>query len=143
MLWWFEWIDQGDRYGVYRALARFAAGEDLRGREAACVAPTLVAYGQDLWCRAWRKGTHWLGYVVDPVWSVTGGDGRPWSGGVLTLEDAVPACDLAVEWWDADSGLIVGTAQVAHGGDRPSFAVPTFKRHLAFKVRQVPVVGSR
>jgi hypothetical protein len=34
MLWWFEWIDQEDRFGVYGALAKFTRGEDLRGKNA-------------------------------------------------------------------------------------------------------------
>jgi hypothetical protein len=31
MLWWFEWVDQRDQWSPYTAIARFAAGEDLRG----------------------------------------------------------------------------------------------------------------
>ncbi len=134
MLWWFEWIDQGARYGVYRALSRYIAGEDLRGKNAACVAPTATVDGVALWCRAWRDGTHWLGYMVDPAWSVSGGEGRAWSGGTLTLDDEVSARELVVEWWDADTGAVVGGARIAHGGGRPVFAMPEFHRHLAFKI---------
>lgn len=135
MLWWFEWIDQGARYGVYRALSRFIAGEDLRGKDAACVAPTASADGTPLWCRAWRDGTHWLGYALDPAWGVSGGEGRAFSGGTLTLDTEVSARELTVEWWDADTGAVVGTARVTHGGGAPAFAMPGFHRHLAFKVR--------
>ncbi len=31
LLRWFEWIDQGYRYGSFTALARYTSGEDLHG----------------------------------------------------------------------------------------------------------------
>lgn len=134
MLWWFEWIDQGERYGVYRALSRFIAGEDLRGRDAACVAPTLSIAGETLWCRAWLNRSRWLGYAIDPAWSIAGGESRLWNGGTLTLDRDLPAGDLEVEWWDADSGERLIATRIAHGGGRPCFAVPAFRRHIAFKI---------
>jgi len=136
MLWWVEWIDQGDRYGVYRAVSRFIAGEDLRGRDAACVAPTLAAKGTSMWCRAWRNGEQWLGYAIDPAWSVSGGEGRLWSDATLTLDGEVPAGDFTIAWWDAEIGAVLSTARITHAGGRPTFAVPNCQRHIAFKIRR-------
>ena len=33
MLWWFEWVDQNERWGTYRALQAYLSGEDLRETE--------------------------------------------------------------------------------------------------------------
>ncbi|MEK7412287.1 MAG: hypothetical protein AAB263_03090, partial [Planctomycetota bacterium] len=137
MLWWFEWIDQGERYGVYRALSRFIAGEDLRGKTAQCVAPTVTAGKTALWCRAWRNDQRWLGYIVDLAWSMAGGSAASWDGCTLMLEADVAPGTLLIEWWNADNGNIVTTAKLVHSGGKPAFAVPPFAGHLAFKVRPV------
>ena len=134
MLWWFEWIDQGYRYGVYRALSRFLVGEDLRGREARCVVPIMNGDGGNLWCRAWRTPNQWLGYAIDPAWSVSGGKGRVWTNGVQAVEGELPASTVTVEWWDADTGERLSTATIVHGGGRFSVPVPQFRRHIAFKI---------
>ncbi len=137
MLWWFEWVDQENRYAVYGAVARFLAGEDLRGSEASCVALAASAGGQQLWCRAWWRPGRILGYVLDRGWSMSGGDGRPFAAGELVVSEAVSAGTMTCEWWDCDLGAIVSSSRVDHPGGRLALVMPEFRRHLAFKLMRL------
>ncbi|MBA3684707.1 MAG: hypothetical protein H0W72_05635, partial [Planctomycetes bacterium] len=134
MLWWFEWIDQQDRFALYGAVRRFLDGEDLRSREAACIAPTAVASGQTLWCRAWSRPGRMLGYVLDRAWGFAGGDGQRLAVGELVVGESVAPGELSLEWWDCDRGEIVERRQVSHAGGRLALPMPAFQRHLAFKL---------
>lgn len=129
MLWWFEWVDQEDRFGVYGAVNRFLAGEDLRGAEARCVAPQVEG---GLWCRAWLRPGRALGYLLDEAWG-RGGAERSIAAATVRLTEVRPG-PLAVEWWDADRGLVLERRELAHPGGTLALAPPAFRRHLAFKL---------
>jgi hypothetical protein len=132
MLWWFEWIDQEDRFGVYGAVNRFIAGEDLRGTEAHCAAPAASGAGE-LWCRAWSRPGRMLGYLLDQAWGMGRGE-REVSGVTITIAaDAHPGT-MAVEWWDADQGAPIGRTALTHPGGTLELHPPAFRRHLAFKL---------
>ncbi|HYE08031.1 MAG TPA: hypothetical protein VEL07_21110, partial [Planctomycetota bacterium] len=130
LLWWFEWIDQRDAGTPYAALRRFIAGEDLRGREARAVAPTVTG----LWCRAWSRPGRLLGYLLDPAWAMSGGDGRPVVGAEVVVGDAVESGAIAVEWWDADAGSVIARVDIDHPGGLMTLRPPEFARHVAFKM---------
>ena len=51
MLWWWEWVDQGDRWKPFRALKGFVAGEDLRGKDANTWPLEAAAPAGRLWSR--------------------------------------------------------------------------------------------
>ncbi len=136
MLWWFEWLDQGDRFDIYGAVNRYLAGEDLRGSDAQCVAPTAV--GGDLWCRAWSRPGRMLGYLLDREWGVTGGPGHPVNGASIVISDDAKGGTLHLEWWDADTGTVLKQEILTHGGGRLAVTVPEFSRHLAFKLWRTP-----
>lgn len=132
MLWWFEWIDQEERFGVYGAVNRFIAGEDLRGKEAQCIAPSAYA-STALWCRAWSRPGRLLGYLLDQGWGM-GGEGRPVAEARVLVGAEVRAGAMTAEWWDADTGAIVTHTEFDHPGGKLELTAPTFSRHLAFKL---------
>ncbi len=132
MLWWFEWIDQEDRFGVYGAVNRFIAGEDLRGREAHCAAPAASGPGE-LWCRAWSRPGRLLGYLLDQAWGMGRGE-REVGGAVITIAANAHPGAMAVEWWDADRGVLIARVDLLHAGGTLELHPPPFHRHLAFKL---------
>ncbi len=134
MLWWFEWIDQEDRFGVYGALEKFTHGEDLRGKNAQCVAPAINAPNAALWCRTWSRPGRILGYVVDRTWSMSGGSGTPITDAVIHIGDEVAAGSMRLEWWDPDLGSIVSQIDLIHAARALDVRPPAFSRHLAFKL---------
>jgi hypothetical protein len=139
MLWWSEWIDQGNRFAPYRALSRFLASEDLRtrpGSEARSL--ELKARGQapeGLWSRAWMRPGLALGYLLDRRW---GGNGSatPLTGTVVRIGDEVAAGALQVEWWDPATGQETARAAIDHPGGALELNVPPFTAHLAWKLRR-------
>jgi hypothetical protein len=133
MLWWFEWIDQGEHYGVFHALAQFCSGEDLRGVENQCIAPRVTGTFGAGWSRAWRTPQRILGYVVDQAWGMTGGPGRDWQQTTVAIED-VPAGTWQWAWWDADTGQVRSVSTVEHAGGRLTGEAPAWIRHFAFKL---------
>jgi hypothetical protein len=136
MTWWYEFVDQHEVWKPYGAIRRFAAGEDLRGADAASIELAAASTSGALWCRAWKRPTRMLGYLVDRNWGMHGGAAPP-------HEDArIPVGPLAagtwtVEWWDADDGVAIKRDELASDGTTPmTLSAPPFKRHLAFKLRQ-------
>ncbi len=130
MLWWHEWLDQGDRFGQYRALSQFLAGEDLRG---ALRRSIVINAGPSTWARAWAGPGRMLGYIIDEEWGRSGsaGDGRTTS--VAVLGESVAAGAMQVAWWDADRGVEISRQRIDHPGGRLEVPRPAFSRHLAFK----------
>jgi hypothetical protein len=139
MLWWFEWIDQEDRFGVYGAVNRFLAGEDLRGKNASCVAPSASSGTgeRQLWCRAWARPGRMLGYIVDRTWGM-GGDASQLADTTLSIGDDIKAGSMTIAWWDADRGVVLQTQQFTHPGGTLVLRPPSFSRHLAFKLWRSP-----
>lgn len=129
MLWWFEWIDQEDRFGVYGAVNRFLAGEDLRGSEARCVAPAVEG---GLWCRVWLRPGRGLGYLLDEGWG-RGEPERTIPAAAVRMNEVRPGA-MSVEWWDADRGRVLERREIAHPGGTLTLVPPAFARHLAFKL---------
>lgn len=130
MLWWFEWVDQGQRFAPYRALSQFIAGEDLRG---AVARPARLDAGPGLWARAWVRPGRLLAYILDAGWGSRGGpagEHRP----RVRIGDRVGAGTIACEWWCPSRGLILARQRVVHGGGRLDLDAPAFRRHLALKM---------
>ena len=133
MLWWFEWVDQQDRWSAYTGLARFRRGEDLRGARAACVKlDTSGGYG--LWAACWSRPGRRLGYLLDRAWGGTGDDARTWTGITVEHGTDVPPGPVALEWWDPDRGEVLERRTWEHPGGPLTASAPAFRRHLAFKL---------
>lgn len=135
MLWWAEWIDQGDRYRPYQAVSRFLAGEDLRSSSASkagTIALDARAPGGTCWARAWVRPGRLLGYLCDLGWANGGGTTRR-EGVLLRLGPVAPG-PARLEWWDADRGLVLAREAIRHEQGDLTLAVPPFSRHLALKL---------
>jgi len=131
MLWWHEWIDQGNRFGQYRALSRFLAGEDLRGTARRCI---VLEAGPAIWARAWAGPGRMLGHLIDERWGRSGGSGSEVPAGEIVLGEGVAAGTVRWSWWNADTGEELSRGSLDHGGGRLAIPRPAFRRHLAVKV---------
>lgn len=81
---------------------------------------------------AWRTTTRVFGYVIDEDWAEDGSQAAP-VGARITVE-ASPSGNLVCEWWDPDTGQVVGSQRLGSGGGSQSLQTPTFRRHLAWKL---------
>ncbi|MBA2480309.1 MAG: hypothetical protein H0V44_06585 [Planctomycetes bacterium] len=134
MLWWFEWLDQGDRFGPYQAIARFIAGEDLRHPQARAVALTATSPAGDLWSRAWMRPGRMLGYVMDRQWGTSGMNAAVHERAALATIAQIAAGRIVIEWWNADDGTALPPVSVDHPGGTLTLQPPPFTRHIAFKM---------
>lgn len=134
MLWWWEWVDQEERWSPYGALRRYLDGEDLRGPGARSVQFAADAAGRSLWCRAWVRPGRALGYVLEPQWGARGGEAPSLSGARVRVGDQVAAGQLELACWDADLGVETARIAIAHGGGGLELELPAFRGHLAWKL---------
>ncbi len=130
MLWWFEWVDQGERWQPFIAIRSFIGGEDLRGGRSAA----LDATPDDLWARCWVRQGRLLGYLLDRRWGADGSAHGEIAGATVTIGGQVGAGSLRLEWWNADSGELMSTREFYHPGGALALSAPTFARHIAFKL---------
>jgi hypothetical protein len=143
MTWWFEFVDQHELWKPYRAIARFVAGEDLRGHDAASATLNAPSPAGPLWCRAWHRGAREIGYVLDSEWGRHGGTARTHDQARIEL-GIVPAGEFTVEWWDADAGAPLGRDAVASDGQAALvLSPPAFQRHLGFKLWRTTQASAR
>lgn len=133
MLWWFEWIDQGDRWPQYGACRRFLVGEDLRGTSARSL-PLATPGSPQLGATCWSRPGRRLGYVIDRSWGATGLPIRQHTGVRVDQGEQVPPGPLELEWWDADRGAVVQRRSWDHPGGPLSLEAPPFTSHIAFKL---------
>ena len=135
MLWWCQWVDQGDRFTPYRAIRPFLAGEDLRGTEANTT--TLRSESEDLWVRAWVRPGRILGYVMSRTFPAEGGDTLVRDAKVRIGEVVGPG-RIVVQWWNADTGEAGATTTIEHPGGALTLSAPEFHNHAAFKLWRPP-----
>ncbi len=138
MLWWWEWVDQGNRWAPFGAVSRFAAGEDLRGPEARSLALVAEAPSEKLWSRAWIRPGRAIGYVLAAGWGARGGELPLVEHARIRLSDEGAAGTIAVEWWDATTGGRIGGLDVVHSGGALDLRPPPFHGHLGWKAVRRP-----
>ena len=134
MLWWFEWVDQGDRWKSYSAIRHFLVGEDLRGKQAHAAVLGATSAAGSIWARAWARPGRMLGYLADVAWACTGTSHVQHAAAELFIGDQVAAGDCRVEWWDADLGMVIANQTIHHPGGRLILKPPAFTHHIAFKL---------
>lgn len=130
MFWWYEWVDQGSRFGSYRALAGFLEGEDLRDPQGSSTAFRVPG----LTVRAWSRPGRILGHLLDAGWLATGDEGRQQEGAKVLIAEQVGAGPMTIAWWDAEQGAERERSVFVHPGGRLELPVPAFRRQLAFKL---------
>jgi len=141
MLWWFEWIDQGERFGPYDAIRLFIAGEDLRAGAGQPPGQSLTLDANDaaagdvvLWCHAWSRTGRLLGYLMNERWQQDGRLVPELSHTAIQVGDQINPGAMTVSWWNADTGAQVSTLDFAHPGGALKIMAPPWSRHLAFKL---------
>ena len=148
LLWWFMFIDRHDQYHHYRALARFAHGEDRRNRKLQTTQPVVSGAG---------PGAHWVsalvlknsgsayGWAYDrrsalEIPSPTDRKNRRHSGLTLDLRGLEPG-GYVIEFWDTYTGKVVKTVRKIVEGPSTTLQIPLFTNDIAFKVK--PSRGAR
>ncbi len=134
MLWWFEWLDQGNYFSPYPAISNFITGEDLRGVAARSIVLKVSSAHGELWLRAWSRPGRMLGYVLDQRWGQYGGNAVTHTQGQIHVGSNIAAGDMQVEWWDANTGTIQQTDVIHHPGGPLVLQIPAFSQHIAFKL---------
>ncbi len=132
MLWWYEWLDQGDRFAPYSAVNRFIAGEDLRDPrgDSAALSTTELS----VWARGWSRPGRLLGYLLDLRWQADGSAQKAHTTTRLTIGEQIPAGALTLSWWDADRGVALAEQGINHPGGALVLTPPVWRNHLAFKL---------
>ncbi len=134
MLWWFEWVDQGERWNSFAAISNFIKDEDLRGNEAHAVAFHATSAAGTLWARAWAKPGHLLGYLADVGWVENGLGKQAHDHAEVLIGTEVPSGACQVQWWDASHGTLLSSQRINHPGGRLALTPPSFVHHIAFKL---------
>jgi hypothetical protein len=140
-MWWFEWIDQGERWRPFSAIAKYLAGEDLRGVEARSVVLAASGDGGPWWTRAWVRPGRMLGYLADHRWTGEGNGTQLSTGISVRIGSQVPAGPCRVEWWDANNGTRLSVQQFDHPGGTLDLRPPAFVHHIAFKLQRALVTA--
>jgi len=144
MLWWSEWVDQGDRWSTFKPVARYLAGEDLRGVQAHAY---VLAAGSSatgaLWAAAWERPGRTLGYVVDTDWAADGISNEVQTDTWIQIGSQVPHGTCLLQWWDADTGMIIATQTIAHAGGPFLIHAPPFIHHIAFKLWRATIADAQ
>jgi hypothetical protein len=138
MIWWWEWVDQGERWGPYRAISAFISGEDLRDPDASSMRLPCTSSVGDLWCRAWMRQGRALGYVLHQGWGAKGGAPPRIGDGVVHLAEAAQPGTLELSWWNASDGSIIEKRLIEHPGGVLDLTAPAFDGHIAFKLTRRP-----
>ncbi len=143
LLWWFELIDQENRFGIYGALGRFLVGEDLRGKIAdSAVFDATAPGGSELWCRAWTRPGRILGYLLASEWGRSDNE-TTISDATITIGETIPGGAMTIEWWQADEGRLLSRTDFTHPGGKLVLTPPVWSRHLAFKLIRTSVPAAR
>ncbi|NRA38395.1 MAG: hypothetical protein HRU15_09665, partial [Planctomycetes bacterium] len=141
-LWWFEWVDQQDRWRPFQSISNFIKGEDLRGSRARTVKLNVrnainYASQRDFWAYAWAKPGCVLGYILDSSWADRGLSPRLFTKHHVIISSAARAGQMQLEWWDAQIGTVISRELIAHKGGVLKLQVPDFRRHIAFKLKRL------
>ncbi len=141
MLWWFEWIDQGEHFAPYDAITRFLAGEDLRAAAGQPPGQSLTLEASDsaggdatLWCHAWSRTGRMLGYVLHERWQQNGQEVAELTHTTIQIGEQINPGHMGLSWWDADTGKEISHLDVVHPGGALRIQAPPWRRHLAFKL---------
>ena len=132
MLWWYEWIDQGERTAPYAAINHYLHGEDLRDPRAESTALTTTELS--VWGRGWSRPGRLLGYLLDLRWQADGSAQPAHDATQITIGSDIPAGDLTISWWNADTGSMLAEHTFLHPGGNLMLTPPAWRNHLAFKL---------
>lgn len=136
--WWWETLDQLDAYRRYRPLAAFLRQVPLgraplnpESRSTAANSRVLAWQGPDgLWGWLFNPQATWWNRVVEKK-TVT-----PVQNDSLQCDGLKPGT-YRVEWWDTQTGAVIGQQTVRLDPDDARLALPSYTHDLAFKLVRV------
>ena len=141
MSWWWEWVDQGERWQPYEAIRNFILGEDLRAPLGRSVKLRASTAGGDLWAQAWSRPGRMLGYMQSPDWGQRGGKPPTMTTTNIDIGMSIASGSLTLEWWDADRGERREVVHINHPGGELRLQAPPFAGHIAFKLIRELAIG--
>jgi hypothetical protein len=135
--WWWVLIDQKGLYDDFAALARFAEGEDRRGRNLENVAANALDANRDRILQAWCLHGKERSYcwVYSPVsfserFRWTEEHTNPATLSIPTINQG----DYLVEVWDTHKGKVIARSEVRAGASGLSVELPPFAQDIACKI---------
>ncbi|NRA36533.1 MAG: hypothetical protein HRU15_00190 [Planctomycetes bacterium] len=137
MLWWHEWVDQGEHFAPFDALEKFVRGEDLRGTGSRSVELSAKSSSGKMWCRAWARKGLLLIYAQDQKWAETWGEAPPLQQIEIIVGASIAAGALQLESWNADSGALIDSRTIQHAGGQLILRAAKCLGHIAFKLRRL------
>ena len=140
MLWWFEWVDQSEEWGCYRAAMNFLAGEDLRSTEDSPSQSVFLQASSEqgsIWGQGWVRPGRLLGYLVDETWAKMGQPDPLHAAATVTISESIRGGRMAIEWWSTEQGRLISSDVIDHAGGRLDIVAPPFQQQLAFKLFRV------
>lgn len=146
-LWWFEWADQNNYWLPFRSISNFIQGEDLRSGNTGKARsvkldirdPTNKNRNTHYWARAWARSGSILGYIVDHAWANNGRAQPLHQQQHIIISNNAKTGRMHLQWWDAQRGTIISDSTIHHTGGELRIAIPDFRRHIAFKLKRLPV----
>ncbi len=135
MLWWFEWVDQHDYWKPYTAITAFIKNEDFRHAKGRSVG-LKVQHQRKHWARCLLSPGCMWGYIQDHHWGASGDDILETTGANIRIGKKVREGAMTIEWWNANTGEIIGTESFTHVGGELTKNIPDFHKQIAFKLRR-------
>jgi hypothetical protein len=129
--WWWLHVHLDNRYGDYRALANYLAGEDFRPQPGeAPLEPGVRTVGE---VRSDRRVYAW---IVHPDTPLGKADIETISGAPLKVGNLLPGT-YAVEFWDTYKGVVIErqNAEVTAAAKQLLIKLPPVYRDMALKVK--------
>ncbi len=140
MLWWWHQVEEENYYTMYRALSRFMAGEDKRGKgmQPCEVVVSVPEGGRPLSAQVLKSTTHALGwlYLRSPDFGATHPESQPQDHRCTIELPDMRSQMFTVEFWDTVQGRVLTSEQLMPEGGSLRFSVPPFARDIAFKAYQ-------
>jgi len=144
MQWWWDFIDDRDLYFYFRALARFAAGEDRRRRNLEMASAQVVDSVSDLpvpgmRAECLRNDQNGYLWVCDQVLFDKSFRGTPplHEGKAVSLPGLRDGQYVA-QYWDTHTGEVLAESEFVARGGSARFPLPPFRGNMAIKVKPAP-----
>jgi len=140
LLWWFQFIDAGDLYWNYKALAAYHAGEDRRGLGLVTRRVSFPSGGYRYGGLALQNDR--MAYVW--VYTRIATYRMPERGSAEVARDVVVSLEglrdgaYRVEVWDTYEGKVVATLELTATFGRLAVPLPGFRTDCALKVKPAP-----
>jgi hypothetical protein len=147
MQWWWDFIEDRDLYYYFKALAAYAHGEERRAQDLKTVILQPVATGGNdrvpgvaaVSLKNKTKAYLWI-YDRAILAENLKQDLADRTGIDVSLNDMEPG-PYRAEFWDTTKGVVIGEQQVEAKDGAVRFTLPSFRGHMAAKLKPVVEKG--